>query len=185
MRASEVSVALVLGCGSPGHTGSQWADLSSHQTRTRSLTFAAASPWEEPSCCPRTRVQPTHTQLSGSCALGTVLGGGRDSAAEQMRNRWSKFQSLSFLEQRGGEGEPGKVCATGVCLFGLPGGEAVYWSLLQRGCAPCHILPLNGCKLIFSSGNVPFREKQGKLCHHGNMCEPLVRSLMVQRILHE
>lgn len=115
-------MALVLVCGCPGHTGSKWADSSLHQMRVHLLTLAAVSPQEESFHYPRTRAQPTHPRLPTSPALGTVLGGGRDLAAEQVRSRCSKFLSQSFLEQAGGQGEPGKVCATGVCLFDLPAG---------------------------------------------------------------
>lgn len=79
----ELSVAPVLGCGCPGHTGSKWADLSLHQMCVCLLTHAAASPREESSHYPRAGAQPTHAELSTSPALGTVLGGGRDLAAEK------------------------------------------------------------------------------------------------------
>lgn len=64
-------------------------------------------------------------------------------------------------------------CASLICLRD----EAVYSSLLLCGCTWGHILPLKGYKLTFSSRNVPFRKKQGKLCHYSDMCEPPVLSL--------
>lgn len=119
-RVPEHSVALILGGGCPGHTGSKRADPSLHQMCICLLTLAAASPWEECSCYPRNRAQPTHVRLSTSPALGSGLGGERDLAAELVRSRQSKFLSQSSLEQRGGHGELWQLCATGVCLFDLP-----------------------------------------------------------------
>lgn len=85
MCVPEFSVALVLGHDCSGHTGSKWADPSLHQMHICLLTLAAASPWEESFRCLRTKAQPTHARLSASPALGTVLGGGRDLTAEQVR----------------------------------------------------------------------------------------------------
>jgi len=144
--------------------------------RIHLLTLAAASPQERSFRCPRTSAQPTHSRLSTS-VLGTVLGGGRDLGAEQMRSRRNEFPSRPSWSKeedkgsRGGFVQQGR--ASSICLWG----EAVYSSLLLCGCTWCHILPLKGCKLTFSSRNIPFRKKQGKLCHHSNMCEPPVLSL--------
>lgn len=85
-------------------------------------------------------------------------------------NSWAR-PSWSKEEEKGRRGRFAQQgCASSICLRG----EAVYSSLLLCGCAGCHILPLKGYKLTFSSRNVPFRRKQGKLCHYSNMCEPLV-----------
>lgn len=154
--------SVLLGCRCPGHTESKLAELCLHQMHIHLLILGAVNPQEESSPCPRTRVQPTHASLSTSHALEKVLGGERDSTAEQLRSTCSKFLSLVFLEQGGGEREPGKVYATGVRLLRL-WGEAVNSSLPLCRCKWCHILPPKGCKLTFSSGSVPFRKKTGQV----------------------
>lgn len=136
------------------------------------LVLAAANPWESPLVAPGPELSPrvpeAHMPL---LRTGDSPGRREGLSSEQLRSRRSKFLSLSFLEQ-GGRREPGKVCATGVCLVNLPAGVAVYSSLLLCGRTRCRILPLKGCKLTFSSGNIPFRKKQGKLRQYSNTCEP-------------
>lgn len=102
----------------------------------------------------------TCQSINYSCT-GESPGRREGLTTEKERSRCSKFLSPSFLEEGGGGGEPGNLCATGVCLFALPEGEALHSSLTSVWVHMVSHSAFEGIETHLFLWKCPLQEKAG------------------------